>query len=123
MEITIDFAHPWSDIHKVARIQREDLNGKQARKVLHVARALLSSNRYASLYVDYSYWCKCYEANLDTWTKYCKERARLEELCRRYEPRTYTVKELDDLTRDEWNEIAPWEFDLLSDFERARYGV
>lgn len=123
MHITIDFRHPWSDMDKVARIQREDLTGKQARRVIQAAKAQLSRGVYSSLYVDYPRWCSRYSGNLDDWDKACKERFRLEELCRRYEWRTYTTKELDELTAAEWAEIAPWYLDMLNEFQRKRYNV
>lgn len=126
MNITIDFRHPWSISDKVARIERNDLNGKQARRVLHAARAQLSRDKYSSLFASFAWWCRSYAGEIDPlgdWLKACEERRKLEELCRRYEPRTYTEKELDDLTRAEWDEIVPWELDMLDDFQRARYGV
>jgi len=123
MNITIDFRHPWSVLDKVAHIQREDLKGKQARRVVSAARAELNKEVYSSLFASYTSWCELHKGNIDTWNKARKERARLEELCRRYEPRTYTVKELDDLTPAEWAEIVPWELDMLSDYERKKYGV
>lgn len=126
MNITIDFRHPWSDMDKVARIEREDLNGKQARRVVNAAKAELNKWRYLSLYANYSWWCTQYAGKNDPlgdWLKACEERSKLEALCRRYEPRTYTEKELDDLTRDEWDEIPPWDIDFLSDNQRAKYGV
>lgn len=123
MNITIDFRHTWSDIDHVAHIQREDPVGRQARKVLAAAKAQLSRDIYSSVFANYSHWCKKYSGSLDTWHKTCEERRNLEEVCRRYEPRTYTVKELDELTRDEWNCVDPWDIELLSDFERKKYGV
>lgn len=126
MNITIDFRHSWSISDKVAHIERTDLNGKQARRVLYAAHAQLSKHKYFSLYSDFSWWCRNYAGEKDPlgdWLRACKERDKLEALCRKYEPRTYRVKELDDLTREEWQEIAPWELDMLSDFQRAKYGV
>jgi len=126
MNITINFRHPWSMLDKVAHIQREDLNAKQARRVLAAARGILAQHKYQSLYASFSWWCKWYAGEKDPlgdWEKARKERDKLEALCRKYEPRTYRVKELDDLTRDEWNEVVPWELDLLSDYQRKKYGV
>lgn len=126
MKISLDFRHTWSDLDHVARIQREDLNGKQARRVISAAKAQLSQGKYASLFSDYEWWCQQNAGSHDPlgdWLKACKERRKLEELCRRYEWRTYTEKELDDLTREEWDCVDPWDLCLLSDFERKRYGV
>lgn len=124
MKISLDFRHPWSDLDHVAHIQREDLNGKQARRVISAAEEQLSKGVYSRLYADgYSWDFGNSKDPIGDWRKACEERRRLEALCERYEWRTYTVKELDDLTREEWDCIDPWELCLLSDFERAKYRV
>lgn len=148
MKITIHFRHPWSDLDHVAHIQREDLNGKQARRVLaaideertrlglYLPCALDLESIWASL-VDYKIPFPAWpgteaddEDNKRNWRVLDKvykaltaEQDNLDRLRRYYEPRTYSVKELDDLTREEWAQIEPIQIDILRDEERELYGV
>lgn len=148
MNISIDFRHPWSISDKVAHIERTDLNGKQARRVLaaiteeqsrlglDLPRALDLESVWDRL-VDYKLPFPAWpdteaddEENGRNWKALDKvyrtltaEAYELDRLRRYYERRTYRVKELDDLTREEWQEILPWELDMLNEFQRAKYGV
>lgn len=127
MKISLDFRHPWSDLDHVAHIQREDLNGKQARRVIEAAEAELGKSIYRNLYCSFWDWKQAHAKNaadpLSEWEKAVQERYRLEALCKRYEWRTYTEKDLEDLTPEEWECVDPWDICILSDFERKRYNV
>lgn len=143
MRITIHFRHTWSMLDKVAHVQREDLAGKMAVRVINAINARLSeitipcttdSARLWTGYVaqdsaeTFPAWNDYTPENLAKWdrlrnarTRYNKERAELEALIRYYEPRTYITKELDDLTADELRAIDDTDAELLPDrLQRVR---
>ncbi len=136
MKITIDFRHTWS-FDRVARIQREDLAGKMAVRVLNAINARLSeiaipygadSVRLWHGYVaqdsaeTFPAWNDYTPENLAKWhrldkarARYNKERVELEKLREDYEQRTYYTKELDDLTAEELRAIDDTDAELLPD--------
>lgn len=142
MKISIDFRHSWS-FDRVARIQREDLAGKMAVRVVNAINARLSeiaipcNTDSVRLWIGYvaqdsaetfPAWNDYTPENLAKWdrlrnarTSYNKERIELETLKRYYEPRTYYTKELDDLTAEELQAIDDSDAEFLPDrLQRVR---
>lgn len=145
MKVTINFRHSWS-FERIARIQREDLAGKMAVRVVNAINMRLSEIAIPSTADSVTLW-DCYVARnsadtfpewpteendtpeqRDKWDRlsnarrrYHDERVELETLKRYYEPRTYTTKELDDLTADELRAIDDTDAELLPDrLQRVR---
>ena len=119
MKITIAFRHPqaWD---RVAHIERTDTAGRMAQAVIRIAREIRHSDKYELIYADFSKWTERYNATLDDWRKATEERDELDRIIRYYEPRTYTVKELDDLTDEELRAIDDFEAYVLPSYLQER---
>ncbi len=112
MKVSIAFRHPqgWD---RVAHVERTDHAGRMAQAVIRIAKELRRSHKYAYVYADYGAWKERYHADMDDWKKATNERAELDRIIRYYEPRTYTVKELEDLTDEELKAIEDYEAEIL----------
>lgn len=119
MKITIAFRHPqaWD---RVAHIERTDTAGRMAQAVINIAREIRYSDKYSSIYADFSKWTERYNATLDDWKKATQERTELDRIIRYYEPDTYTVKELDELTDEELRAISNDEAEILPSYLQER---
>lgn len=119
MKITIAFRHPqaWD---RVAHIERTDIAGRIAQAVVSIAKEIRYSDKYSTVYADYSKWTERYNATLDDWRKTTEERAELDRIINHYEQYTYTVKELDDLTDEELRAIDDFEAYVLPSYLQER---
>lgn len=102
MKITIDFRHPQS-FERIALIERETLNGKQARRVMEAVEA--EQGRIGILMHHEDMICTHSNIKLSEWSTHFKtwkecitERKKLETLRKRYAIRRYDRKPLDQLT-------------------------
>ncbi len=119
MNVSIAFRHP-QEWDRVAHVERTDHAGRMAQAVIRIAKELRHSDKYASVYADFGAWKERYNANLNDWTKATNERAELDRIIRYYEPRTYTVKELDELTDEELKAINDYEAEILPSYLQER---
>ena len=97
--------HPWSLLDRVACVERTDLTGKFAVKMIATIDKIMKEKGLHDLYADTHRWMERYHASLDGWLAACNERRRLEALRKRYEARTYRVKEIEELTVAEWSRL------------------